>query len=106
MEFLNKVELKGVVGRTIIQSYGSNVVLGFSVVTEYLDTDIVGNQFAETMWWSCTKIYTEVNPNIPIDKGDKAHVIGRLRQRKYTDQSGNEKILYDVVVEKVEKIED
>lgn len=104
MEFLNKVELQGVVGRTDIQSYQKRVVLIFSIVTEYTHTETNGVALTEVNWWNCSKIFSEENPIIPIEKGDWAHVIGRLRQRRYTDQDGNERTINEVVVSEIEKL--
>ncbi len=40
-----------------------------------------------------------------LQKGDKVHVIGRIRCRRYTDVSGIEKTQTDIVANTLEKIE-
>ena len=104
MEFLNKVEIKGVVGKATTQSYGDNYITNFSVVTEYCGNSANGAIVMETTWWHCTAWDNQCPNCTEIQKGDKLHVIGRLRQRKYIDQDNNERVSTDVVVQSIEKI--
>lgn len=106
MEFLNKIEIKGIVGRATMQTYGDTYVSNFSVVTEYCSKDKSGLLTTETMWLSCVAT-TQYNEELfTIQKGDHVHVIGRLRLRRYTDADGNERTLNEVVVQSVEKIDE
>ena len=99
MEYLNKVELKGVVGRANVTNYGDMNVTTFSVVTEYAYENKSGVSTLEMTWFSCTAYKA-----LDIAKGDRVHVEGRFRTRKYLDQENVERVSYDVVVNKVEKI--
>lgn len=106
MEFLNKIELKGVVGRVTMQTFGGTLVCNFSVVTEYAYTDKNGLKTIETLWLSCFAAAQKENEFPNLVRGDKVHVIGRLRCRKYADEYGRVGTLTEVIVKSVEKIEE
>ncbi len=103
MDFLNKIELKGVVGRVNVQNVGGKEYANISLVTEhvYKDTNNEGSVI-ETMW------HYVVAWNIPegIDKGSKIHVVGRLRARRYTDSEGVDRNMVEVVANKIEVIDE
>lgn len=104
MEFLNKVELKGVVGRVNIADCTTDLkCANFSVITELHDR---AHNTIEYTWWNCLAWINKCPNCTEIQKGDKVHVIGRLRQRRYTDQEGNDRTSCEVVVQSVEKIEE
>lgn len=97
MEFLNKVELKGIVGKaTTTITPNGGYITKFSLVTERTTESEDGALVVETTWFQCT-----THNEIAISKGDHAHVLGRLRIRKYTDQDGAERVIYEVVVDSV-----
>ena len=100
MEFLNKVELKGVVGRVTTTKVMDKSVTNFSLVTEQVNTSRDGAQTTEVTWFNCTT-WNE----IAINKGDKVHVLGRMRQRRYVGQDGYERVIYEVVVDAVTILE-
>lgn len=53
MEFLNKIHLRGVVGRAEITNFSNNSrVCNFSVVTEYGGVDKEGNPSPEVTWFN------------------------------------------------------
>ena len=99
MEFLNKVELKGVVGRVDNNQVADTMVTRLSLVTNYSDKDRDGNEIIETMWWNV--IAYDIPNAENAQKGDNLHLIGRLRQTRYTDQYGNPAVLYDVIAIRV-----
>lgn len=96
MEFVNAVEIKGVVGRVTKTQAGELSIVNFSVVTEYAYTDKKGTPMVETTWFNCVSF-----KDIPIDKGDHVHCLGRFRARRYTDNSGAERTCYEVVTNSV-----
>ena len=103
MEFLNKIELKGVVGKSTTSVYGGQYVTNFSLVTENVSRDKDGySHVTDVTWFHCTKWgdVCEFEPK----KGDKVHVVGRMRSRRYTDQNGNERTSWDVLVQKLESL--
>ena len=104
MEFLNKIELKGVVGRAEVNSFNNSQVCNFSVVTEYSTIVKERNAIIETSWFNVSAwagrdtiadLYT-------IQKGAWVRVVGRLRVRKYTTQTGEERSAMDVIAGRVE----
>ena len=106
MEFLNKLELRGVVGRAELNSYNGNQVCNFSVVTEASGVDRDGNSTVEPTWfnvsaWSGVQGLVDLEK---IQKGMWVHVIGRLRVRKYVTQDNEERSSIEVPARLVEII--
>lgn len=100
MEFLNKVELKGVVGRVTTSKVFDKSVTNFSLMTEQVNVNKDGLQATEVTWFNCTTFN-----EIAINKGDKAHVLGRLRVRRYTSEDGTERVSCEVVASSVTILE-
>ena len=96
MEFLNNVELKGVVGRVTTSKVFDKSVTNFSLMTEQVNVNKDGLQTTEVTWFNCTTFN-----EIAISRGDKANVLGRLRIRRYTAEDGTERVSYEVVVDSV-----
>lgn len=108
MEFLNKVQLRGVVGRATINAYGENRVCNFSLVTEYVNKHQDGTADIECTWFNC-KVWEGKNDLPAIDtisKGAKLELTGRFTARRYTTESGEERISYDVVVKDWKLVEE
>jgi len=95
MEFLNKVELKGVVGRVSTTKVADKNITNFSLMTEQVNVNKDGLQATEVTFYCTT--FNE----IAINKGDKAHVLGRLRIRRYTAEDGAERVIFEVVADSV-----
>ena len=93
MEFLNQIELKGLVGNVYTQDVNGNSLITIHVVTEYyVYTSPLGTPTIETMWFPCLVWVSEKHPNEnarSIKKGDHVHIIGRLRPHKYMDEGFN-----------------
>ena len=107
MEFLNRIELKGVVGRAEINSFNNSQVCNFSVVTEYSTVDKERNSIIETAWfnvsaWSGRNNMQEL---YNLQRGSWVHVVGRIRVRKCTTQTGEERSAMDVIANKVELLQ-
>ena len=102
MEFLNKVELKGIVGNVHTQTFGLHPSTRFSVVTEYASRDKDGKTTIEVTWFNCVTIPTENPLHGEIKKGDKIHLVGRLKSRNYTDQHNEPHYVFEVVVSSFE----
>ena len=82
MEFLNKIEIAGVVGRANLTPCGPTTVCNFSVMTEYCYKGNDGGVVVDTLWLSVTACGPKPQwPDLSqIQKGSKVHVIGRLRE--------------------------
>jgi single-stranded DNA-binding protein len=108
MEFVNTIQLRGVVGRADIGSYNGNRVCNFSVVTEYATRDREGNSVVEPTWFNASFWETGgvVKPEMDkIQKGSWVEVTGRLRIRKYTSIDSVERVALDVFARTVTVIE-
>lgn len=105
MEFLNRIELRGVVGRADVNAYNGSRVCNFSVVTEYSIRDREGNPGAETTWFNVSAWEGRDFPDFSfIQKGVWIKVIGRIRVRKYVTQDNEERSVLEVVARKVELV--
>lgn len=106
MEQLNRIEIRGIVGSVRVQNVGNTKVANLSVATEYAFTTKDGGAVIETTWHYVTALEGKDIQNLEqLQKGSFVHVIGRLRNRKYTTPDGMERIVYDIVANKVEMIE-
>ena len=90
MEFLNKIEIAGVVGRANLTPCGPTTVCNFSVMTEYCYKGNDGGVVVDTLWLSVTACGPKPQwPDLSqIQKGSKVHIIGRFRAKRYVDNSG------------------
>ena len=106
MEQLNRIEIRGIVGSVRVQNVGDTKVANLSVATEYAFTTKDGGAVIETTWHYVTAWEGQDIQNLDqLEKGSGIHVIGRLRNRKYSTPDGIERIVYDIVASKVEMIE-
>ena len=104
MEFLNKIEVRGVVGRADHNTYNGMRVSNFSVVTEASVKDKENGSVIEPTWfnvsaWDGVKGGEDF---ARVKKGDWVHVTGRLRLRKYTNQEQEERSSLDIQARLVE----
>ena len=102
MEYLNKVQLRGKVGNSLCKTYGSEGKMynRFSVCTERIYNDREGNQVVEVMWHNCMVFSRNELPEVDTStKGCSIELTGRLRNTKYTDQSGAERVITEVLVQ-------
>ena len=98
MEFINKVEIKGIVGRSTVSSINGKSVVNFSVMTE--NTFASGNQIViDSTWFQVT--YWQDGQAETIFKGDIAHVLGRMRMRKYITPQNEKRTVYDIIADNV-----
>ena len=103
MEFINRIELAGVVGRIQRQTVSSQTMANFSLVTEFGFKDKSSCSVIETTWHNVVAWEGEHIPSLDgIERGSHIRVIGRLRARRYTDSSGESRTLYEVVASSVE----
>ena len=108
MEFLNKVEIRGVVGVSRLTNCGPTTICNFSLMTEYAYKGDNGCATIDTLWIQV--IACGPKPGWPdlekIQKGSKVHVIGRLRAKRYCDAEGVERVCYEVVAQNLEVVDD
>lgn len=102
MEFINHIELAGVVGRVRKQQIADRMVVNFSLVTEEYHKDDSGCAVVETTWHNVVAWQNADMPELDsIERGSHLNVRGRLRARRYTDANGTSPILYEVVAASV-----
>ena len=102
MEYLNRVELRGRVGNTVCKTYGyeGKKYNRFSLCTERVYNDREGCQVVEVMWHNCMVFGRQDLPDVEtITKGAVVELNGRLRNSKYTDVSGAERTISEVLVQ-------
>lgn len=99
MEFLNRIELRGVVGRADCNAFNNHHVCNFSVVTEASIKDREGNSVSEPTWFNVTAWdgVQGLDDVTRIQKGMWVNVIGRLRHRKYTTQDNEDRYSLDIL---------
>ena len=106
MEQLNRIEIRGIIGSVRVQNVGDTKVANITVATDYGYTTKDGSAVIETTWHYVTAWEgRDIQKLDQLKKGSFVHVLGRLRNRKYTTSDGMERIVYDVVAAKVEQIE-
>ena len=101
MEFINRIEIVGIVGTIRKQTFSGRTVATFSVVTEYAFKDKSGCPVIETTWHN---VVAWQNGDMPLDlleKGSPVCVQGRLRCRRYTSESGEPRTSYEVIAASV-----
>ena len=103
MEFINSVEIRGIVGTSESYTYKDKTAVCVTVVTEYGYIDKKGMPVIDTTWFIVLKWQDSDNPAVP-KKGDWVHARGRMRHRHYTDKDGNDRIPYEVVASELEII--
>ena len=64
MEFLNKIEIKGIVGRCEMTSIHETNIYHMSVVTEHCHLHSSGSPVIETMWHNVTCAETKENGTV------------------------------------------
>ena len=103
MQFLNKIEIQGIVGNSSIQKVGDTRICRFSVVTELAYKGNDGTNIIESTWFSCQIFEGPGICNLDtITRGAIVHVIGRLKCNRYVDANGNDRVQYEIVARKVE----
>ncbi|MBO4635442.1 MAG: single-stranded DNA-binding protein [Bacteroidales bacterium] len=100
---MNRIVLRGVVGRADVNAFNGSRVCNFSVVTEYSTKDKEGNSAMDTTWFNVSA--WEGHDALPdlslISKGVWVEVIGRIRLRRYTTQENEERTALDVIARSV-----
>ena len=105
MEQLNKVELRGVLGVLRVISVGDTRYATMSVATDYCYKNAEGCAVIETTWHLVTAWEGKACADLSsFQKGDRIHVIGRLRNRKYVDNAGIGRTQIDIIANLLEKI--
>ena len=102
MEFLNRIELKGIVGNVYTNEVTGLKGARLSVMTEYAHRDASGMSVVDMTWHNIA--VSAIPPD--IKKGSKIHVTGRLNNRRWTDGDGIDRFFTEIIADKIEAIPD
>ena len=102
MEFLNRIELRGIVGQSSLNRIGDAEVCRFSLVTEYSYKDRDNNPVVDTTWFNITAWEGKNMPDLrQIAKGVIVQVAGRVRTFRYTMADGAERSGWEILARRV-----
>ena len=108
MEYINKIQLRGIVGRNIVCTVADTEIARMSVSTNYTYKDREGNAVIETQWHNITAFADKAATAQVLEsiaKGDTVEVSGHLRYQRVSDNEGNYKYVPEIIAERVEKID-
>ena len=106
MEFLNSVEITGVVGKVNTQNVSDHKVANISVVTEESFRDANGCAIIETTWFNVVAWQTDKMPDLDtIERGSRVNVKGRLRLKRYVNADGEPRTMSEVVANTVRVVQ-
>ena len=102
MDYINRIELQGIVGNSRLMTVGTNEVVRFNLATSYFYEAGNGHVHEETVWHSVTAWSGEGMSDLAgITKGAWVYVAGRLRQNRYVAADGEERVFYEVLASEV-----
>ena len=102
-DFINKVELRGVVGRARILHIDGKIIARLSVMTDHAYLLADGTPEVDTEWHIGTmKLYEEQEGEFAkIQKGAKVHIMGRLHYKRFTGEDNVDRISTEIYVSKI-----
>ena len=102
MEFLNRIELRGVVGRSDLSTVGQAQKCRFSIVTEY-GAYRNGESVVESTWFNVNVWEGRGMPDLSkIQPGCWVWLVGRIRTYKYTTPDGEERSSWEITASRVD----
>ena len=105
MEYINKVEIRGRVGRASVTQVNEKKQLRISVYTEraYINKD--GEAVCEPQWFNVTAFEGKRMADFEsVQKGSVVHLFGRIRTIRYTDTYGNDRVSTEIIADKLEVV--
>lgn len=103
MEFINKIELQGLVGNATTSIIQANNLTRFSLLVEETYKSTSGPIVIQSNWFNCTvwqdKKIKDFNK---IKKGAIVHLKGRVKMQTYSDSSGASRHVWEIVCEELE----
>ena len=107
MDFINRIELQGVVGVSRLANCGGATACTFSLAIEYAYKGQDGGIIIDTLWIQVCAYGPKPGwPNLQqIQKGSKVFVHGRLRAKRYCDDNGIDRTVYEVVAQDLNLLE-
>lgn len=106
MEQMNRVELRGLVGSTKVQTHSGRRVCRMSVATSRAYKDPMGVAKIDTTWHSVNAWEGRGMPDFDqIVKGSKVEVTGTIRNSKFTTEDGVEHFSSEIQARKIQLLE-
>jgi len=105
MKTINKVEIQGFLGRDAEEKIfeSGRILISMSLATDESYKNDKGEWLTNTTWHNVTYWKNKKDENFDfLKKGELISVSGKLNTRKYTDKSGNERYITEVVAYKLE----
>lgn len=99
MKSKNYIELIGYIGSVDTKTFDNGKIVNAKLATTERYNDREGNQQENTTWHRLTFIgkFADLADKY-VQKGDPLQVEGRIRNRKYTTQDGNEVSVTEIIV--------
>lgn len=105
MEYLNRIQIRGIVGAVRLNEIHGTKVATFSVSTEHLKKMPGGSHACEVTWHNVVCWQSESSESLEtIDRGAAVYVEGRIRSNQYTSASGEKKNFYEIVASRLEVV--
>lgn len=104
MEFLNKVEIVGVVGDFQRHTLRDVAVDRISVATQKARRSEDFGLVVDCTWFQVVRNCDENTE--PLTKGDWVHVVGSFRVRRYATARGQDRVSYEVEAESITVMEE
>ena len=106
MEYLNRIELTGIVGSVRHIDFASGRCARLALVTNYAYTAEDGTPVIESTWHNIMAFSSEKITCLDrIAKGSRLHVVGRLVSRRYIGQDGCERLSFEVRASRMELLD-
>ena len=105
MKTINKVEIQGFLGRDAeVKTFESgHILISMSLATDESYKNKNDEWVKSTTWHNIAYWKNKKNENTDfLKKGELIAVTGKLNTRKYTDKSGQERFVTEVVASKIE----
>ena len=105
MEFLNKIQLRGIVGAVREVAVESTKTYRFSLATEYCYRGVSGMPTVEVTWHNVVAFSSPGENWDWLQKGAKVEVEGRICNRKYVGSDGVERTVSEIRAHSLKLIE-
>ncbi|MBR1705683.1 MAG: single-stranded DNA-binding protein [Bacteroidales bacterium] len=101
MEFINKIEIRGIVGTANLAVNGDRQYCKFSVVTDFASRRD-GSPVIDSTWFNVTAWEGRGMPDLSkIVKGTWVQVQGRIRTYKFTTSEGTDRLGWEIYARQV-----
>ncbi len=105
MEQLNQVIVRGIIGNARVQKIGDTEMVRFSVATDYAYKNRSGEAVIEVTWHNVTAFKNDRMADFStLVKGAGVELKGRLRNNRFVDANGNERIVTEILASEVKLV--